>query len=103
MKILVTGATGFIGTALCKELLKKNHTVNCLTISEKDLENVHSEYQVFMRNQDKNEYHLNGINGVDAIVNLAGHAINCKWTTKNKNHIYESRINCSNTLFTALS
>lgn len=103
MKILVTGATGFIGTALCKELLKKNHTVNYLTISEKDLENVHSEYQGFLWNPDKNEIDFNCFNGVDAIVNLAGHTINCKWTTKNKKQIYESRINCSNTLFTALS
>ena len=103
MKILVTGATGFIGSALCKELLKKNHTVNYLTISEKDLENSHLGYQGFLWNPDKNEIDLNCFNGVDAVVNLAGHTINCKWTKRNKQQIYQSRINCSNTLFAALS
>jgi len=103
MKILVTGATGFIGTGLCKKLLEKNHTVNYLTISEKDLEHLHQNFQGFLWNPEKNEIDLNCFNGVDAIVNLAGYNINCKWTKKNKQQIYQSRINCSDTLFTALN
>ena len=45
---------------------------------------------------------LNSLADVDAIVNLAGHTINCKWTDENKKQIHDSRINCSNTLFNAL-
>ena len=38
MNIIVTGASGFIGKALCKELLKKKHIVYTLSRSPLPLE-----------------------------------------------------------------
>ena len=32
MKILITGAEGFIGSHLTEALVKKNHSVKCLTL-----------------------------------------------------------------------
>ena len=101
MKILVTGATGFIGTALCSHLLKHNHSVHYLVTNAKDIKDKEN-YKGFLWNPEKNEIDLNSLDQVDAIVNLAGHTINCAWTEENKKAIHDSRINCSNTLFKAL-
>lgn len=101
MKILVTGATGFIGTALCSHLLKHNHSVHYLVTNAKDIKDTEN-YKGFLWNPEKNEIDLNSLEQVDAIVNLAGHTINCAWTEENKKAIHDSRINCSNTLFKAL-
>ena len=101
MKVLVTGATGFIGTALCSHLLKNNHSVHYLVTDVADIKN-QDNYKGFLWNPEKKEIDLNSLNQVDAIVNLAGHTINCKWTDENKKQIHDSRINCSNTLFNAL-
>lgn len=101
MKILVTGATGFIGTALCTHLLKHNHSVHYLVTDASDIKDKEN-YKGFLWNPEKNEIDLNSLDQVDAIVNLAGHTINCAWTEENKKAIHDSRINCSNTLFNAL-
>lgn len=101
MKVLITGATGFIGTALCSHLLKKNHSVHYLVTDAADIKDKEN-YKGFLWNPEKNEIDLNSLFDVDAIVNLAGHTINCTWTDENKKQIHGSRINCSNTLFNAL-
>src|SRR5690606_14633195 len=101
MKVLVTGATGFIGTALCSHLFKNNHSVHYLVTDAADIKDK-DNYKGFLWNPEKKEIDLNSLAEVDAIVNLAGHTINCKWTYENKKQIHDSRINCSNTLFNAL-
>lgn len=101
MKVLITGATGFIGTALCSHLLKNNHSVHYLVTDATDIKGK-DNYKGFLWNPEKNEIDLNSLDQVDAIVNLAGHTINCTWTDENKKQIHDSRINCSNTLFNAL-
>lgn len=101
MKVLITGATGFIGTALCAHLLKHNHSVHYLVTNAKDIKDTEN-YKGFLWNPEKNEIDLNSLDQVDVIVNLAGHTINCAWTEENKKAIHDSRINCSNTLFKAL-
>lgn len=101
MRVLITGATGFIGSALCDELLRKKYQVNYLTMSTDELTET-SNICSFLWNPSKNEIDLNCLKGVDVIVNLAGHTINCKWSVFNKKQILQSRINCSSTLYNAL-
>ena len=92
MKVLITGATGFIGTALCSYLIKNNHSVHYLVTDAADIKDKEN-YKGFLWNPEKNEIDLNSLDQVDAIVNLAGHTINCAWTEENKNQIHNSRIN----------
>ena len=86
MKTLITGGTGFIGSALCNELLKdKNNEITILSRNpEKTLPQVKS---------------INNLNTIeknasfDIIINLAGEPIaDKKWTKEQKQKIISSRI-----------
>lgn len=101
MKILVTGATGFIGKDLCEKLLNEGHQIHYLTTSKTKLINK-KNYEGFLWDPAKTELDTASLKEVDAIINLAGHTINCKWNKANKALILNSRIDSSNTLFKTL-
>ncbi|WP_350432964.1 TIGR01777 family oxidoreductase [Shewanella sp. H8] len=88
MKILITGATGFVGKQLVKSLT--DHQLVILTRNVSDAKNIlgsHHEYWQTLTDKP----HLNGI---DAVINLAGEPIVSKrWTNKQKIIISESRCN----------
>src|SRR5690554_4529049 len=90
MRILITGATGFIGSDLSAELIDKGHQIHYLTTSKDKIKQEES-YKGFLWNPAKNEMDLKSLEGVEAIINLAGHTINCKWNQTNKALILNSR------------
>jgi uncharacterized protein (TIGR01777 family) len=98
MKILVTGATGLIGSELVKILLQENYKVNYLTTSKdkiKDQEN----YKGFYWNPSQNEIDTNCITNVSAIIHLAGASISKRWSTSYKKEIIQSRLQTTQILF----
>ena len=101
MKVLITGATGFIGTSISEFLLDKGLEINYLTTSKSKIEST-VNYKGFYWNPEKNEIDSKCIEGVDYIVNLSGKSIGCRWNSKNKKEILESRINSSRTLYKLL-
>ena len=76
MKILITGATGFIGKNLVKELVSKSHKVRCLVrkTSRKEDINYLKKLKVELFNGDLiNKKSLNGIcRGIDIVYHLTG-------------------------------
>jgi uncharacterized protein len=101
MKLLITGATGLIGTALVKELHKKGHNIHYLTTSKSKLQNT-PNYKGFFWDPYNNEIDTNCINGVEVIVHLAGATIAKRWTTTYKEEIFSSRTKTADLLFTTL-
>jgi nucleoside-diphosphate-sugar epimerase len=47
MKILVTGATGFIGQNLLKVLLEKNYEIHCIVRNESDISKIDNRAKIF--------------------------------------------------------
>ena len=90
MKILITGATGLIGTELVKVLLAKNHTIHYLTSSVSKIISK-ANYKGFYWNPEQGKIDENCIYGVDVIVHLAGANIANRWTKEYKQEITESR------------
>jgi uncharacterized protein YbjT (DUF2867 family) len=48
MKILVTGATGFIGQNLVKVLLDKNYEVHCIVRADSNTSNISQNITIFI-------------------------------------------------------
>lgn len=97
MKILITGATGLIGTQLCAQLVK-THSLTVLT-----------------RDSDKAKQKLGGqidfinalcdidFNTLDCVINLAGEPIvNKRWSDKQKEIIRNSRIELTQEIAAAI-
>lgn len=88
--ILITGASGFIGSKLVDHLLKLGYTINVLSRKGKGHSDprVRSfEWDVYNRQVDEK-----CIQNVDAIIHLAGEDIAGKrWTPDRKKQIIESR------------
>lgn len=101
MKILITGATGLIGTELVSLLLQNGISIHYLTTSKKEIKN-ESNYHGFYWNPQQGIIDENALVGVDTIVHLAGASISMRWTSKNKQEIIESRTLSTNLLYRIL-
>jgi uncharacterized protein (TIGR01777 family) len=101
MKILITGATGLVGTELVNLLLRKGVQVNFLTISQNKITKK-PNLQGFFWNPEQGIIDENAFIGVDAIIHLAGANVSKRWTNTYKQEIIESRIISSNLLFKVL-
>lgn len=88
MKIAITGGTGLVGKALSNELVRNGHEVFILTRKVKEQSIQSERFVQWLNPGDQPESQLEGI---DAIVNLAGATINGRWTEEYKQKIIDSR------------
>jgi uncharacterized protein len=103
MKILVTGSSGLVGTALVGALARDGHTV-CRLVRQQSLstQNAKAGFDVAW-NPATGELGGAGV-GPDAVVNLAGASIaDGRWTTERKNLLRTSRIDSTRALVKALA
>ena len=101
MNILITGATGLIGTQLVKLLLGKGYTIHYLTTSKNKIQDK-PNYFGYYWNPDKGIIDENSLIGVDVVVHLAGANIAKRWTNAYKQEIIESRTLSSELLYNVL-
>ena len=92
MKILITGATGFIGQALVKALLDQNDTVIVASRSSRKSDPEQGRVRHIVWNPEDEKTVLKEIDGVDAVINLTGEPIAQRWTEKQKQKILKSRV-----------
>lgn len=104
MKILITGSTGLVGTALAQELLRAGHTVCRLVRPGTPTEALRTA-QGFDVNWNPATGELGGAAvGADAVVNLAGASIaDGRWTPERKQLLRSSRIDTTRALVNALA
>jgi uncharacterized protein (TIGR01777 family) len=85
--IAVTGATGLIGSALARRLTAHGHTVRRF---------VHSPAQAqagdIVWDAERGELPAGALDGVQAVVNLAGSPVAKRWTAERKQSIRVSRV-----------
>ncbi|MGB6269404.1 MAG: TIGR01777 family oxidoreductase [Olleya sp.] len=101
MRILITGATGLIGSEIVKQCHAKGLSVNYLTTSKSKLSK-DENYKGFYWNPSKNEIDADCLNGVEAIIHLVGASISKRWTESYKKEILLSRTQTSQLLFNTL-
>lgn len=87
--VLVTGGSGYIGSALCDLLNSKGYEVRILTRSK----NAELPYPSFYWNYKKREIDPAAVNGCNVIIHLAGAGIADKrWTNARKKELIDSRV-----------
>lgn len=92
MKILITGGTGLVGTALVKKLRQNGHNVNVLVRKPSD------NPEEFFWNYKTNEIDDKALENIDSIIHLAGANIGKRWTKNYKKEIIASRVDSANFL-----
>lgn len=86
MKILVTGSTGLVGTALVPSLTNKGHEVIRAVRRQ-----TQSAAEVYW-NPEEGTIDAAGLTGIDAAVHLAGESVaDGRWTEEKKRRIRDSR------------
>ncbi|MHC4790871.1 MAG: TIGR01777 family oxidoreductase [Planctomycetota bacterium] len=103
MKIVVTGATGFIGRALCNELAKEHNIIALTRRPEKASVLFERPVDIIKWNPKDTDGWEKSLDGSDAIVNLAGtNLASGRWYKNFKAEILESRIQASKILIQAI-
>ena len=102
MNILVSGSTGLIGSELASFLTTKGHNVTRLKRSKSGSESKFGDAEVSW-DPDNNKVDINGLEGHDTVVHLAGENIAGIWTKEKKNKIRKSRVNGTRLLSKSLS
>jgi uncharacterized protein (TIGR01777 family) len=100
MKVLITGATGFIGKPLCRALLLKGHDLVALVRDVKQAQHKLPYPMEFVK-WDGTEMGLAGglLERVDAVAHLAGEPIVGKrWSEAQKSRILSSRVDTAEAL-----
>jgi hypothetical protein len=91
MRVLVTGASGRIGTALCDELLARGDEVVGLTRDPEKARAAQSQVTWHAWEPTLERPTQAAFEGVDGVVNLVGEKINQRWSDEAKQKIMDSR------------
>lgn len=92
MKVAVSGASGLIGSALLPALEGSGHEVIRLVRRKPEGSNE------IAWNPEDGSIDVDGLQGVDAVVNLSGATIGRRWTEQRKAEILESRVSSTSLL-----
>ncbi len=99
MRVLVSGSTGLVGSALCARLVGAGHSVVRLRRGSgcADGQNVYWD-------PESGRLDPNSLLGCDAVVHLAGESIAAgRWTAERKRRIRQSRVDSTRLLSTVLA
>jgi uncharacterized protein (TIGR01777 family) len=105
MNVVITGATGFIGRALCKQLVKAGHQVVGLSrYPAKGRELLGDRVTVVGWDGKNAQGWAKHADGARAIVNLAGDNISSgRWTQAKKQRILQSRLDAGKAVVEAVT
>ena len=102
MKILITGATGLIGSQIINDALNQGIEVNFLTTRRIKTVNENKLKGFYWNPENSHIENLECFEKVDTIIHLAGSRIDKRWTNRYKKKILESRIKSLEFLFSVI-
>jgi len=103
MRVVVTGATGLIGAAVCRKLAERGDEVVGLSRDRKPAQRRFPDYEWHSWWPETEPAPTRAISGADAVINLVGETINQRLTRAAKKRIRESRVDATNNLVRAIA
>lgn len=98
MKLVVTGATGFIGSALCSRLLQRGHNLTLLTRHTPPDASTPAKTWRHWTPGTPGDWEAS-LDGADGVINLVGEPIAARrWTEGQKRRIRSSRIEATQSI-----
>lgn len=108
MRVIITGGSGLIGSALALDLSKDNHQVVVLSRNPKKVNQTSPNLEVVAWDARTADGWGKLADGADVIINLAGENISgegmfpSRWTEKRKKRIIQSRIDAGHAVMEAV-
>ena len=96
MKIIIAGGSGFLGTFLQKYFVEKGFELKILTRNPK------AKNEIFWDAKNLGNW-TSELENCDALINLTGKSVDCRYSEKNKKEILNSRIDSTAILQQAVS
>jgi uncharacterized protein (TIGR01777 family) len=103
MRVLVTGASGFLGSAVCDALLARGDETVGLTRDPQRARQGNPTVTWHAWNPAAERPPASALEGVDGVVNLVGEPIDQRWTEAAKQRIRDSRGRSTKNLVDAIS
>ncbi len=104
MRIMISGATGFIGKHLCAELLSKGDQVTALSRDPHKAQRIlGKEVECLQWDGQTTNGWQEAVEGTEVLINLAGENLSGQyWTDRFKQKILESRVNAGKAMVEAV-
>jgi uncharacterized protein len=87
MKLVIPGGTGQVGTILARAFHKDRHEVVVLSRKPKN-----AAWRVVEWDGERVGAWVSEFEGADAVINLAGRSVNCRYNSENRQLITQSRV-----------
>jgi uncharacterized protein (TIGR01777 family) len=94
-RVVIAGGTGFLGTALTRDLLDAGNEVVVLTRTPR--KRTDGAVEMAWDGRTAGDW-VATVDGARAIVNLAGKSVNCRYTEANRREIVASRVDSVNAI-----
>ncbi len=99
MKLVIPGGSGQVGTLLARAFHKDGHEVVVLSRQP----NGNAPWRIVPWDARTLGAWTTEIEGADAVINLAGRSVNCRYTPANRRIIKESRVNATRVIGNAIA
>ena len=99
-RIVLAGGSGFLGQSLAKELLARGHEVVVLSRSPATESGPVRQIQWNGKTLD---VWVKQVDGADAVINLAGRSVDCRYHARNRSLILDSRVDSTRVLGEAMA
>jgi uncharacterized protein len=104
MKIIITGATGFMGSALVPKLLAHGHAVTVLSRDGARAQQQLGDVTGVTANLEESGPWTTALDGADVVVHLAGESVAARrWDARQKQVLRDSRVESTRTIVEAIA